>query len=117
MTTFRASIFAAMALSAWVGTAALAAPAPPAPVTAGDTVERCKKSPELCVALIKKESSRVVAAKEACIPKAVSSDDVAARVMRVVEDVLEEDFGFREVNYTMLAGQIIAFIWPCGVVS
>ena len=113
----RSVLFAAIALSTLAVTAAPAAPAPAVPVTAGETVERCKKSPELCVALIKKESSRVVAAKEACIPKTVSLDDVAARVMRVVEDVLEEDFGFREANYTMLAGQIVAFIWPCGVVS
>ena len=87
------------------------------PATAEQTVERCKKSPELCKTLIRSASSRVIAAKEACIPKDIPQDAVADRVMRVLEDALEEDFGLKEVNYSLLAGQVIAFIWPCGVVS
>jgi len=87
------------------------------PLTAEQTVERCKQTPDLCKALIGKESSRVLAAREACIPKTVSADAVAARVMHVLDDVLEEDFGLKDANYSALAGQIIAFLWPCGVVS
>ena len=100
-----------------LGAAAFAAPPPGAPVDAEQTVERCKKSPDLCKALIRREAARVTAAKEACIPKDVSGDAVADRVMRTLEDVLEEDFGFKEANYSMLAGQVIALVWPCGVVS
>jgi hypothetical protein len=99
------------------GTAASAAPSAAMPITAEQTIERCKKTPNLCKALIQKERSRVVAAKEACIPKDLSQDALANRVMDVLEDILEEDFGFKEANYSMLAGQLIAFIWPCDVVS
>lgn len=100
------------------GCATAFAAAPPAtPVTAEQTVERCKTTPDLCRALIRRESLRAAAAKEACIPKDVSPDALAARVMDVLEEVLEEDFGLKEANYSMLAGQVIAFIWPCGVVS
>jgi hypothetical protein len=97
--------------------AAFAAAPPATPVTAEQTAERCTKTPDLCKALIRKEASRALAAHEACIPKAVSAQDVAARVMHVLDDVLEEDFGLKDANYATLAGQIIAFLWPCGVVS
>lgn len=106
-----------VALLLSLGTAVFAAPSPAAPVTAEQTVERCKKTPNLCKALIEKERGRATAAKEACIPKDVSRDMLANRVMRVLDDVLEEDFGLKEANYSMLAGQVIAFIWPCDVVS
>ncbi len=109
--------FVLVAILTGVCAAALAAAPPAAPVTAEQTVERCKTAPDLCKALIRRESSRVTAAKEACIPRDVSPDDVAFRVMHVLEEVLEEDFGLKEANYSMLAGQVIAFVWPCGVVS
>jgi hypothetical protein len=107
----------AVAILLSLGTAVSAAPSPATPVTAEQTVARCKTAQNLCKALIQKESSRVMAAKEACIPKDVSAEALANRVMDVLEDVLEEDFDLKEANYSMLAGQVIAFIWPCGIVS
>src|SRR4051794_21202417 len=98
---------ATVAILLSLGTAVSAAPSPAPPATAEQTVERCKKAPNLCKALIQKERSRVAAAKEACIPKDVSADALANRVMGVVENVLEEDFGLKEANYSMLAGQVI----------
>jgi hypothetical protein len=97
-----------------MGAAALAAPAT-APVE--QTIERCKKTPDFCKALIREASSHAAAAKEACVPRDTPPDEVAERVMHTVEDVLEEDPDFRDFSYGALAGQIIALLYPCGVVS
>jgi hypothetical protein len=98
------------------GSAASPAPAP-AEAPAEKTIARCKTTPDFCKALIREASSRASAAKEACIPANTKQDELAVRVMHTVEDIIEEDDGFKDFNYGILAGQIIAFLFPCGVVS
>jgi hypothetical protein len=56
--------------------------------------------------------------QEACIPRDAKRDEVAVRVAYVLEEVLEEDPDLLETGeYTLFIGQIIALIWPCGVIS
>jgi hypothetical protein len=107
------SIVLAMAMIL-MGAAVSAAPIA-APVE--QTIERCKKTPDFCKALIREASSHAAAAKEACVPRGTPPDEVAERVMHTVEDVLEEDPDFKDFSYGVLAGQIISFLYPCGVVS
>jgi hypothetical protein len=58
------------------------------------------------------------AVQEACIPKEVKRDEAAVRVAHLLEEVLEEDPDLLDTGeYTLFVGQIIALIWPCGVVS
>jgi hypothetical protein len=109
-----------LCIAVLLGTLATAAEAaaPAAPVTAAQFMKRCKDDPEFCKAQIRTESERVEASREACIPKVVSRDDLAQRVLHSVEDILEESpEDFRDFSYRRLAGQIIVFLWPCGVVS
>ena len=82
-----------------------------------ETVARCKTSPNYCRVLILEVSARARAAKQTCIPRNVSPEDVTNRIMHAVEDVLEEEPDFKDLSYAILANQIMAFVWPCGVVS
>jgi hypothetical protein len=99
--------------------AAAAAPAPsPEPVKAGEFLQRCKADWEFCKVRIQAQMIELNAVQEACIPNDVKRDEAAVRVAHVLEEVVEEvpDI-FGQGEYKLLIGQIIALIWPCGVVS
>jgi hypothetical protein len=100
------------------GTAA-GAPAPaPEPVKAKEFIQRCKTDWAFCNARIQAKMTELNAVQEACIPRDAKRDEVAVRVAHVLEEVLEEDPDLLETGaYTLFIGQIIALIWPCGVVS
>jgi hypothetical protein len=89
----------------------------PAEATLAGTVERCKKTPEFCRALIRAAKDRTAAAKEACIPRNVADDEIMGRVMRMAEEVLEEDPELKDFSYGTLASQLIVFFYPCDVVA
>ncbi|MSP94885.1 MAG: hypothetical protein EXR00_06395 [Alphaproteobacteria bacterium] len=93
--------------------AASAAPAP-VPTTTASMVSRCKDAPDICKNLIAAESAKLEAAREACIPKEISKESAADRVMHTAEEVLEEVPGqFENFDYTILARQLMTFLWPC----
>ena len=99
--------------------AALAAPAPqPERVKAQEFLQRCKTDWEFCKVRIQAQMTELNAVKEACIPNDVKRDEAAVRVAHVLEEVVEEvpDI-FGQGEYRLFVGQIIALIWPCGVVS
>ena len=105
-------------LAAAAATHVLAAEPQGKSLTAAETVERCKTVPDFCKALVHDASARARAAREACIPKETPEEQVAARVISVLDEVLEEDYeSFKDSNYGLLAEQVISFTWPCGVVS
>lgn len=83
----------------------------------GTTVERCKKTPDFCRALIRAAKARTEAAKEACVPRNVSDGEIMGRVMRMAEEVLEEDPELKDFGYGTLASQLIVFFYPCDVVA
>ena len=99
--------------------AAAGAPAPaPEPVKAKEFIQRCKTDWAFCNARIQAKMTELNAVQEACIPRDAKRDEVAVRVAHVLEEVLEEDSAVLEDGeYTLFIGQIIALIWPCGVVS
>ena len=108
----------ALTVLAW---AAAAAPAPstsPEPVKAKEFIQRCKADWAFCNTRIQAKMTELNAVQEACIPKEVKRDEAAVRVAHVLEEVLEEDPSVLEDGeYTLFVGQIIALIWPCGVIS
>ena len=64
------------------------------------------------------QDDRAERGPEACIPNDVKRDEAAVRVAHVLEEVLEEDpERLRAGEYKLFVGQVIALIWPCGVVS
>jgi hypothetical protein len=95
------------------------APAPsPEPVKAKEFIQRCKTDWSFCNARIQAKMTELNAVQEACIPRDAKRDEAAVRVAYVLEEVLEEDPDLLETGeYTLFIGQIIALIWPCGVVS
>ena len=109
-----------LALMLLAGVAA-AAPAPspaPEPVKAKEFIDRCKTDWAFCNARIQAKMTELNAVQEACIPRDAKRDEAAVRVAHVLEEVLEEDPSVLENGeYTLFIGQIIALIWPCGVVS
>ena len=111
---------ASLALMLLAGAVA-AAPAPspaPEPVKAKEFVQRCKTDWAFCNARIQAKMTELNAVQEACIPNDAKRDEGAVRVAHVLEEVLEEDPDVLETGeYTLFIGQIIALIWPCGVVS
>ena len=109
---------ASLALMLLAGAAA-GAPAPtPEPVKARDFIQRCKTDWAFCNARIQAKMTELNAVQEACIPKEVKRDEGAVRVAHILEEVLEEDPSVLETGeYTLFIGQIIALIWPCGVIS
>ena len=107
---------ASLALMLLAG-AAVAAPAPE-PVKAKEFLQRCKTDWAFCSTRIQAKMTELNAVQEACIPKDVRRDEAAVRIAHVLEEVLEEDPDVLETGeYTLFIGQIIALIWPCGVVS
>ena len=103
-------------LAAVAGTAT-AAPAPE-PVKAKEFIQRCKSDWQFCNVRIQAKMTELNAVQEACIPRDVKRDEAAVRVAHVLEEVIEEDPDLlEEGEYTLFIGQIIALIWPCGVVS
>lgn len=111
---------ASLALMLLAG-AALAAPISspaPEPVKAKEFIQRCKTDWAFCNARIQAKMTELNAVQEACIPRDAKRDEGAVRVAHVLEEVLEEDPDLLETGeYTLFIGQIIALIWPCGVVS
>jgi hypothetical protein len=99
--------------------AAIAAPSPaPEPVKAKEFIQRCKADWAFCNARIQAKMTELNAVQEACIPRDAKRDEGAVRVAHVLEEVLEEDPDLLETGeYTLFIGQIIALIWPCGVIS
>ena len=98
---------------------AFAAPAPtPAPVKAQEFLQRCKTDWEFCKVRIQAQMTELNAVREACIPNDVKRDEAAVRIAHVLEEALEEDPSLFETGeYKIFIAQIIALIWPCGVVS
>ena len=101
--------------------AAIAAPSfspAPEPVKAKEFIQRCKTDWAFCNARIQSKMTELNAVQEACIPRDAKRDEGAVRVAHILEEVLEEDPAVLEDGeYTLFIGQIIALIWPCGVVS
>jgi hypothetical protein len=110
-----ASIFVALLLAG----AAPAAPVPaPEPVKAQDFLQHCKRDWNYCRVRILGQMNELNAVGEACIAKDVKRDEAAVRVAHVLEEAFEEDASLFETGeYKLFIGQIIALIWPCGVVS
>ena len=111
---------AAFVLMVLAGTAAGAPASSPAPepVKAKEFIQRCKTDWAFCNARIQAKMTELNAVQEACIPRDAKRDEGAVRVAHVLEEVLEEDPDLLEDGeYTLFIGQIIALIWPCGVVS
>jgi hypothetical protein len=107
-----------IAAAFFAASAAFAAePKPPAEEPLGTTVERCKKTPDFCRALIRAAKTRSETTKEACVPKDVSDGEIMGRVMRMAEEVLEEDPELKDLGYGTLASQLIVFFYPCDVVA
>ena len=103
-------VFAVLFLASGV---AAAAPAP-APASTGAMVARCKAAPDICKAVVLNEAAALEAKKDACIPKDLPKDRAAFRVMQTVEEVLEEVPGqYEDLDYTMIARQLMTFLWPC----
>jgi hypothetical protein len=96
-----------------------AAPAPvPEPVKMPDFLQRCKTDWEFCKVRIQAQMTAMHAGREACIPNDVKRDEAAVRIAHVLEAVQEEDASIFEAGeYRLFVGQVIALIWPCGVVS
>lgn len=99
-----------------------ASAAPPAPkrepVTTADFVARCKSEWEFCRVKIVAAMSELNAVREACIPREIKRDAAAVQVAYTLEEALEESPDiFESGNYRSYLAQIIALIWPCGVVS
>jgi hypothetical protein len=115
MRKFVSTTFAVLLLA---GSAA-AAPAPvPEPVKAEEFLQRCKTDWDFCKVRIQAQMTELNAVKEACIPNDVKRDEAAVRVAHVLEEVVEEvPDVFGQGEYKLFVGQIIALIWPCGVVS
>ncbi|HEV2664021.1 MAG TPA: hypothetical protein VG324_03875 [Blastocatellia bacterium] len=109
---------ALLAFGVAIGIAA-AAPAPaPEPVKAQEFLQRCKSDWTFCNVRIQAQMTELHAVKEACIPNDVKRDEAAVRVAHVLEEVVEEvPDVFGQGEYKLLTAQIIALIWPCGVVS
>ena len=108
----------ALAVLAFAG-AAFAAPAPePEPVKAQEFLQRCKADWNFCSVRIQAQMTQLNAIREACIPNDVKRDEAAVRVAHVLEEVFEEDASVLENGeYKLFIAQIIALIWPCGMVS
>jgi len=97
--------------------AAFAAPAPE-PVKVRDFLQRCKTDWEFCKVRIQAQMTELNAVREACIPNDVRRDEAAVRIAHVLEEVLEEDASIFETGeYRLFVAQVVALIWPCGVVS
>ncbi len=97
--------------------AAFAAPAPE-PVKAQEFLQRCKTDWNFCSVRIQAQMTQLNAVREACIPNDVKRDEAAIRVAHVLEEVFEEDSSVLENGeYRLFIAQIIALIWPCGMVS
>jgi hypothetical protein len=109
------SIFLALLLAG----AAPAAPVPsPEPVKAQEFLQHCKRDWDYCRVRIVAQMNEWNAVGEACIPKDANRDEAAVRVAHVLEEAFEEDASLFETGeYKLFIGQIIALIWPCGVVS
>ena len=113
-----ASASLALTVLAWTAAAAPAPSPAPEPVKAKDFLQRCKTDWAFCNTRIQAKMTELNAVQEACIPKEVKRDEAAVRVAHVLEEVLEEDPDVLDTGeYTLFVGQIIALIWPCGVVS
>jgi hypothetical protein len=104
-----------------LGAAGVFAAAPAAkrePVTTAEFVARCKSEWEFCRVKIVAAMSELNAVREACIPRDIKRDQAAVRVAYTLEEALEESPDiFESGNYKGYLAQIIALIWPCGVVS
>jgi len=100
---------------------ASAAPAPAPkkdPITTAEFVQRCKSDWEFCRVRIVAAMTEMNAVREACIPRETSRDLAATRVAYSLEEALEESPDiFEHGNYKGYLVQMIALIWPCGVVS
>jgi len=96
-----------------------AAPAPKSePVTTAEFVARCKSEWEFCRVKIVAAMNELNAVREACIPRGIKTDTAAVQVAYTLEEALEESPDIFEAgNYKGYLAQIIALIWPCGVVS
>ncbi len=107
------------AVAFFAASAAFAAEQKPAPAEEplGTTVARCKKTPDFCRALIRAAKARSEDAKEACVPRDISDGEIMGRVMRMAEEVLEEDPELKGFGYGTLASQLIVFFYPCDVVA
>jgi len=114
----RTSVAAAFLLLALAGPA-IAASAPTAePVKAEEFLQRCKKDWDFCRVRIQAQMAELHAVREACIPNEVDRDVAAVRIAYVLEEAFEEDASLFETGeYKIFIGQIIALIWPCGLVS
>jgi len=112
-------VFVASLLSAFGAVELSAAPAPKAePVTTEEFVARCKSEWEFCRVKITAAMTELNAVREACIPREIKRDEAAVRVAYTLEEALEESPDiFQSGNYKGFLAQIIALIWPCGVVS
>jgi hypothetical protein len=99
--------------------AAFAAPAPTAePVKAQEFLQHCKRDWDYCRVRILAQMAELNAAREVCIPNDTKRDEAAVRIAYVLEEALEEDASLFETGeYRIFIGQIIALIFPCGVVS
>lgn len=99
--------------------AAIAAPAPaPEPVKAQEFLLRCKRDWDYCRVRILAQMAQLDAAREACIPNDADRDVAAVRIAYVLEEAIEEDASLFETGeYRIFIAQIIALIFPCGVVS
>jgi hypothetical protein len=117
MRTLALVVCVAVALGA-AGVSA-AAPAPKRePVTTAEFVARCKTEWEFCRVKIAAAMTELNAVREACIPRDIKRDQAAVRVAYTLEEALEESPDIFEAgNYKGYLAQIIALIWPCGVVS
>jgi len=108
---------ASASLAVMVLAGAAAAPAPE-PVKMQEFLQRCKADWDFCKVRIQAQMAEMSAIREACIPNDVKRDEAAVRIAHVLEEVLEEDASvFETGGYRLFVGQVIALIWPCGVVS
>jgi len=111
----RTLVSASLAVMVLAGAAA--APATE-PVKMQEFLQRCKADWDFCKVRIQAQMAEMSAIREACIPNDVKRDEAAVRIAHVLEEVLEEDASvFETGGYRLFVGQVIALIWPCGVVS
>jgi len=113
------ALFFCVAISLGAAGDLAAAPTPKRdPVTTAEFVARCKSEWEFCRVKIVAAMSDLNAIREACIPRDIKRDQAALRVAYTLEEALEESPDIFEAgNYKGYLAQIIALIWPCGVVS
>jgi len=88
------------------------------PVTTAEFIQRCKSEWEFCRVRIVAAITEMNAVREACVPSQMPRDEAAVRVAYTLEEALEESPDiFENGNYKGFLVQMIALIWPCGVVS